>query len=85
VEFKNLSAALVLAGSQQKIDFIQTNVNKNSGCIVISESANNKSLACNFQSHQIDDKTKVFLQNYMKENQIKEIFSVEATWTEGIQ
>lgn len=51
-------------------------------CVIIEEPNVGKSLACNFRGQQIDDNAKLFIQDYIKENDIKKIISVEATWTE---
>jgi len=64
--FKNLSATLVLAATQQPVSFVDMSTQSlKPACLILADQTINKekSLACNFMPDQIDDKTKEFLQN----------------------
>lgn len=82
MKFINLPVAILMANGIAQAEILVTGSVLSESCVIIEESAAEKSLACNFKGQQIDDNTKLFIQNYISENDIKKIISVEATWTE---
>lgn len=82
MNFINLPIAILLANSSAQATALDTDNELSKRCIILQESNTEKSLACNFTAQQIDDNTKLFIQNYIKENSIEKIISIEASWTE---
>lgn len=85
MEFTTLTAAIILANLADKPMTTAKQITPICYTAASSSKDSKTRLVCNFTSNQIDDKSKQYIQDYMKENKIEEIYSIEATWTEGIE